>query len=152
MWISAPSTSQLISMPGTMVSGGYSRAASIASARPSVESWSVTASTRTPRRTASATSSRGRRVPSELVVWVWRSTPAAIARAASLPASLERRDVAEQRPDGDPGGALGAQRPLALGEGGARDVEVRPRHAGRELAHEQAGHDRTRAALARDVV
>src|SRR6266446_3663591 len=116
-------------MPGTMVRGGCSRAASIASAR----------------------SSRGRRVPSELVVWVWRSTPPAIAREI-LPPAVHRRDVPEQRAHPAPGGALGAERQLALGERGARDVEVRPRNPGGELAHEQGGHDGPRAALARDVV
>src|SRR5262245_57457256 len=125
-------------MPGTMTSGGW--AAAIASVSPSVESWSVTASTRTPRLVASATSARGARVPSEHVVWVCRSTPPAIGRAALAPAR-HRRDVGEQRAHRHPGGALGPEGQLALREGGARDVEVGPRDAGGELAHEERGHD-----------
>ena len=49
-------------------------AALCASASPSVLSWSVMASTRTPCRHASSTSARGDRAPSEAVVCVWRST------------------------------------------------------------------------------
>src|SRR6267142_5561039 len=78
-------------------------------------------------------------------------SPPAIAREA-LPPAVHGRDVPEQRAHRDPGRALGPERQLALGEGGARDVEVRPRDPGGELAHEERGHDGPRPALARDVV
>src|SRR6266540_4595068 len=148
MCTSAPSTSQLISMPGTISSGRRLAASSMASARPSVESWSVMASTRRPRRAASWTSSRGVYVPSEAVVCEWRSTPPAMRLAAVR----QRPEVMEHGAYGNTRAALGAQSQVALGEGRARDVEMGPGQAAREVAHEERGDDGAAAALARDIV
>src|SRR5712691_3861279 len=138
-------------MPGTISSGLRRSASLIASASPSVESWSVTASTRTPRLAASATRSRGAYVPSDAVVWVWRSTAPGISRSI-LPLAGQRREVCQHRADADARATLGPERQLALGEGRAGDVEVRPRHAAGEVAHEESGHDGAAAALTRNVV
>src|SRR6266581_582678 len=152
MWISAPSTSQLISMPGTIASGGWRAASSSASARPLVESWSVTASTLSPRRAASCTSSRGVKLPSDAVVWAWRSTAPGMPQLAEyLRPAGERRQMVEHGAHAHAGGPLGSQRMIALGEGGAGDVEVRPRDPGGEVAHEERAHDGSGPALARDV-
>src|SRR5213594_431247 len=158
MWTSAPGTSQLISRPGTMVSGGCLAASSMASRSPSVESWSVTASTRTPRRAAARTSSRGVSVPSDAVVCECRSTPAvipaggpdmaprpprarprpgeAVARLGLTPdVSFLRHQVTEHRAHGRAGGALGAGRGVLLDERVARELlEEEPRGDGAAAA------------------
>src|SRR2546426_910462 len=174
MWTSAPGTSQLISRPGTMVRGGCLAASSMAPRSPSVEAWSVTASTRTPRRAAARTSSRGVSVPSDAVVCECRSTPAvipaggpdmaprpprarrrpgeAVARLGLTPdASFLRHQVTEHRAHGRAGGALGAGRGVLLDERGARDVQMRPRAVARELLEEEPRGDGAAAARA-DVV
>src|SRR5919201_2834117 len=151
MCTSAPGTSQLISRPGTMVSGGWRAASSKASRSPSVESWSVTASTRTPRRTAARTSSRGVSVPSDAVVCECRSTPEVIFDRGAEMASFARHQITEHGAHGGAGGALGARRRVLLDERGARDVHVRPRSLARELFEKESRGDRAAAARA-DVV
>src|SRR5438309_7842773 len=131
-----PGTSQLISRPGTIWSGGWWDASSIASTSASVESWSVIASTRTPCLTARRTSSRGRSEPSDAVVCEWRST---------APPTLARQ-VGEDRADGDARGALGYQREVLLAPRRPRDVEVRPGQVARELLEEERRVDRAGAA------
>src|SRR5882672_7273821 len=138
MWISAPGTSQLISRPGTISSGGSLRASSIASATPLVESWSVTARTRTPCFAANRTSSRGFSAPSDAVVCEWRST---------APATL-LREIRQERPDGVARRALRRQRQVLLGEGRPGDVQVHPRRLARELFQEEPRGDRAAAARA----
>src|SRR5882762_3668907 len=137
MWISAPGTSQLISRPGTISSGGRLFASSMASARPPVESWSVTARTRTPWRAASRTSSRGARVPSDAVVCECRST--------APPTGLVS-EVRQDRTHRESGRALRGQRQVLLGERRTRDVQKHPRRLARELLQEEPRGDRAAAA------
>src|SRR6185503_10916386 len=122
--ISPPGPSVLISMPATISSGGWSRAASVAGATASTESWSVIASTRTPRRAASRTSSAGVYVPSDATVCVWRSIPP--TGPAALPPPSGGEHVLDQgaRPEAD--AALRRVRQLLVAERHARDVEVHP--------------------------
>src|SRR5688500_639011 len=115
-------------MPGTMRRPGCAAAAACASAMPLVESWSVTASTRTPCFAASATSSRGASVPSEAVVWEWKSTAARL---------LPVREVRQHRAHHEARRALGPERQLLVDERGPRDVEMRPRDAAAELLQEE---------------
>jgi len=49
--------------------------------------------------------------------------------AGHLPLAAERVEVRQHRARADARAALGPKRQLALGEGGAGDVEVRPRQA-----------------------
>src|SRR5690606_10312169 len=79
-WISWPRQPAVISTPA--ISCRRPAAASRASARPAVVSWSVSASTETPRTSARSTSSAGGNVPSEQWLWVCRSM-----RASTLPVS-----------------------------------------------------------------
>src|ERR1051326_2588840 len=116
----------------------------MASARPETESWSVTASTRTPCRAASFTSSRGDSVPSDAVVCACRSTPP----GTLLPGVAQ---VGQDRAHRAAGGALGTQRRVLLDEGRPRDVEVAPRPLAGELLQEQAGGDGAAAAGAHVV-
>src|SRR5437879_6761239 len=134
--MSAPGASRLISSPGTISGGGSVRASSIASASPLVESWSVTARTRTPCFAASRTSWRGVSTPSDAVVCEWRST---------APATL-LREVRQERPDGVARRTLRRQRQVLLGEGRPGDVQVRPRRLARELLQEEPRGDRAAAA------
>src|ERR1051325_1787607 len=121
---------------------GCAAAAARASASPSVESWSVTASTVTPCFAARATRARGASVPSEAVVCEWRST---------APRLLAVREVRQQRANAHAGGALRAERRVLVDERRARDVEVRPRNAAGELLDQEPGGGRAAVAAARVV-
>src|SRR5712692_3073632 len=164
-WTSAPSTSQLISSPGTIVRAGCRAASATASASPSVESWSVTARTRTPCFTARRTSSRGLKAPSEAVVCAWRSTrspgPAPDISAASWTAlspgnaavvsSLQIREVRQERPHAEPRPTFRAKREVLVAEGRPGDVEMHPRNVTHEFLHEDPRVDGAAAPRA-DVV
>ena len=63
---------QEISIPGTSATP-CSRAATAASAQPSVESWSVRATTSSPASAAEAITAPGAWVPSETFEWACRS-------------------------------------------------------------------------------
>src|SRR5215212_6781379 len=65
--------SVLSSQPGTSVKSGYFSAVRNASAKPSVESWSVNEKTLTPLAAARSTICAGVRRPSEAVLWLWKS-------------------------------------------------------------------------------
>src|SRR5262245_16042645 len=126
-------------MPGTISSVGCSRAASVAGPTASTESWSVTASTRTPRRTASRTSSAGVYVPSAATVWVWRSIPPTGRPPLPPPGGGEHVLDESAGPEAD--AALRGVRQLLVRERHARDVEVDPRRVARELPDEEPGGD-----------
>ncbi len=66
------SVRQEISMPGTRATPS-ARAAREASAQPSVESWSVSATTSRPAAAAAAITVAGASVPSETFEWACRS-------------------------------------------------------------------------------
>src|SRR6187401_1881756 len=65
--------SVLSSHPGTSVKSGYFSAVRSASAKPSVESWSVNEKTFTPLAAARSTICAGVRRPSDAVLWLWKS-------------------------------------------------------------------------------
>src|SRR2546426_1963756 len=130
-------------MPGTISRMGWTRAAARAGSTASVESWSVTARTRTPRRTASSTSASGASVPSEAVVCVWISTP--LTRSMSR-AAAGGEDVGEERPRSEPHPALRGVGQVLVRERRPRDVQVHPRRVARELLDEEPGRDRAARA------
>src|SRR3990172_7549159 len=115
-----------ISMPGIRVRSGNGAAAWRASAIPSVESWSVRATMRTPCWYASCTSSAGERTPSEAVLCRWKSALQPIPSVDAI----------------DPVDAAGAPRPLV--ELDQHRVELNRRAA---LRHRQLGGQRGQEAL-----
>src|SRR3569833_1706950 len=101
----APGTSVLSSIPGTTrtLSSAPTRSAS---SRPSVLSWSVRAITRTPWACARRTTSPGRRRPSEMGLWRWRSSecmqgrlsPGAVSAISKTRDGYGRLALEEARP------------------------------------------------------